>query len=403
MFCKYCGKPIDENTMRCRICGRPAGPMSGGNGFWDLMGKARDPEKSDSVPAAPASGTPEQSAPAPINPGNGEELKKLRAQIGQLQEELAIQSSQRKSPVSMAVVLLGLLSLVLCIFLLFQLRNVSGEIQRLKNELAARQQISASEERGPEEAPAPEPDPEQALPPASEGGIGDLYPANPPETGGENDGESGSESNTASGSDSENGSEVGGENEVGGETEAGGEAEQPPEVNPKPDGVPPLLADQSVWVGRGELEGAKLVQETERFDGPYKGKNDDRGQSISLGELGQSEKTIFTAHYLSKPEPGHKIQYFWVRVTEEGGKLVFTPIHGNKMNGYVFSIPKIPGELSALSIKNEVTAGHLGWYAFVALDQSESIAYVSEILELYSTDLIPPEATPPTDSFIRGG
>ena len=38
MFCKYCGKGIDPNTMRCRSCGRPVGPLAGGTGFWDLSG-----------------------------------------------------------------------------------------------------------------------------------------------------------------------------------------------------------------------------------------------------------------------------------------------------------------------------------------------------------------------------
>ena len=42
MFCKYCGKPIDEGTMRCRICGRPVGPLEGGNGFWDLTGEKKE-------------------------------------------------------------------------------------------------------------------------------------------------------------------------------------------------------------------------------------------------------------------------------------------------------------------------------------------------------------------------
>ena len=39
MFCKYCGKPVDETTMRCKICGRPVGQLEGGNGFWDLTGE----------------------------------------------------------------------------------------------------------------------------------------------------------------------------------------------------------------------------------------------------------------------------------------------------------------------------------------------------------------------------
>lgn len=39
MFCKYCGKKIDLETMQCIGCGKPAGPLEGGIGFWDLAGE----------------------------------------------------------------------------------------------------------------------------------------------------------------------------------------------------------------------------------------------------------------------------------------------------------------------------------------------------------------------------
>ena len=38
MFCKHCGDRIDKRG-NCISCGKPAGPLEGGVGFWDLAGK----------------------------------------------------------------------------------------------------------------------------------------------------------------------------------------------------------------------------------------------------------------------------------------------------------------------------------------------------------------------------
>lgn len=51
MICKFCGEPIDKNTMQCTRCGEPAGSLTGGVGFWDLAG-ARAPVSAQPVPQA---------------------------------------------------------------------------------------------------------------------------------------------------------------------------------------------------------------------------------------------------------------------------------------------------------------------------------------------------------------
>ena len=37
MYCKYCGNPVDRKTMKCTVCGKPVGSLSGGNSFKELL------------------------------------------------------------------------------------------------------------------------------------------------------------------------------------------------------------------------------------------------------------------------------------------------------------------------------------------------------------------------------
>lgn len=36
MFCKFCGRQIDRNTMQCVNCKKKVSSLEGGVGFWDL-------------------------------------------------------------------------------------------------------------------------------------------------------------------------------------------------------------------------------------------------------------------------------------------------------------------------------------------------------------------------------
>ena len=101
MFCKYCGKPIDETTMRCRICGRPVGTLEGGNGFWDLTGEK---------PAQPSA-------------GDDTALRELREQVESLREELQqlqARPAAKKHSAGVLAALLALLALAVGVFALFQ-------------------------------------------------------------------------------------------------------------------------------------------------------------------------------------------------------------------------------------------------------------------------------------------
>ena len=113
MFCKYCGKPIDETTMRCRICGRPVGTLEGGNGFWDLTGEK---------PAQPAAG--DETALQELR----EQVESLRAEV----QELRARPAAKKHGAGVLAALLALLALAVGVFALFQLRGLAGSLEELK-------------------------------------------------------------------------------------------------------------------------------------------------------------------------------------------------------------------------------------------------------------------------------
>ena len=293
MFCKYCGKPIDEGTMRCRICGRPVGPLEGGNGFWDLTD-----EKKEAVPES-------EPAPARTDPAVTEELKSLREEVEKLRREKKMHPAGKRALPAVMAALFALLALALCAFVLFQLRTVDGRMQAL--------------ERGLEET--------RALIRANEEAISQH------------------------------------------------EASQAEEQS--------TAAGERKWQGIGELTGIPLQPSQQLFEGPNKGDNDDRGQSIRLGYPEYFEETpIFTARFLGQPGT---YRFFWVRVeTDENTKEVFfTPL--TEEEGYLFHNPTAGDQdkIYRLSIGGEVKEEHLGHYAFVVVDTQTRFGYVSQIVELY--------------------
>lgn len=50
MFCKFCGKQVDPSSRVCPYCGTSQEARTGGNGFWDILGK----EPVQSVPQTTA-------------------------------------------------------------------------------------------------------------------------------------------------------------------------------------------------------------------------------------------------------------------------------------------------------------------------------------------------------------
>ena len=125
MFCKYCGKPIDESTMRCRVCGRPVGPLEGGNGFWDLAEK--QPE-----PAQPQAAVDETV------------IQELRDQIKTLQER---QEKREARPAPAKRSVLGLIALVLALlalgagaFGLYRQQLLTLRVQSAENDLKRQEQ-----------------------------------------------------------------------------------------------------------------------------------------------------------------------------------------------------------------------------------------------------------------------
>lgn len=294
MFCKYCGKAIDEGTMRCRICGRPVGPLEGGNGFWDLAGEKK----------AETEGSADPEALQALR----EEVEQLRAEQKQLRAEQKKKAAEQKQPPAkngaapVLALLLGLLSLALGVFLLLQVRNLNGELQTLELRLAERSAVSAGQEG--EDA-------------ASEDGAQD-----------------------SSGS-------------------------------------------YNKWIGINDLDGIPLQPYPTLFDGPNKGKDDERGQSINLGLPEYGEETpIFTSRFLGQPGV---YSFFWVKVEsdEDTEDVYFTPLL--EEDGYRFREPKATdaNQTFVLSIMGVVKEEQLGRYAFVVVDPQTRSGYVSPIVELY--------------------
>lgn len=52
MYCNFCGGKIDRASMKCVSCGKPAGRLSGGNGFRDMLDGRSAPAPAQE-PAAP--------------------------------------------------------------------------------------------------------------------------------------------------------------------------------------------------------------------------------------------------------------------------------------------------------------------------------------------------------------
>lgn len=287
MFCKYCGKAIDEGTMRCRICGRPVGPLEGGNGFWDLAENK-----------SPAPETPAETAAA-----ENEELRVLREQVELLRREQKQKTQPKKSALPALAALLGLLALALCVFLLLQVRNLSGQMQSLELRLTGS-----------------------------------------PAAGIREDGTDGSD---------------------------------------ETDGKEQAAESGSKWKGVNSLAELTLQPSPNLFDGPNKGKDDPRGQSINLGQPEYGVETpIFTSRFLGQPGV---YRFYWARVEadEITEDTYFTPLL--EEDGYVFHDPAAidADQTYVLSILGEVKKEHLGRYAFVVVDPQTRFAYVSPIVELY--------------------
>ena len=141
-----------------------------------------------------------------------------------------------------------------------------------------------------------------------------------------------------------------------------------------------------LWKSAEDVDGIPLYYAPAWFDGPRKGTNDERGQGIVLCKLPEGEEAlIFSARF--RGEPG-SIRYYWVRVTDEEDKLITWLEPVREEDGFVLHKPTgLDGNNSfRLAIRDEVRSDQMGWYAFVAVDMQNKIAYVSQIIELYEKE-----------------
>lgn len=122
MFCKFCGKQVAPSDRVCPYCGEPQEARTGGNGFWDILGK-------EPVQAVPQT-VVKQVAPSVRGDFDGKETKKKG--VG--------------SRVLLLVVLLGIVcAVILGVVELFTLSTLKKEMTAAvqKNETA----IQALEEK----------------------------------------------------------------------------------------------------------------------------------------------------------------------------------------------------------------------------------------------------------------
>ena len=101
MFCKYCGKPVEEGAKRCPACGRPTGPMTG-------------------VPAKPAV--------------EEETVKALRQEIEELKEKLPAPQPKRSSALAVIAVLLAAAGICLGAY---NYQQSQAQLQQLEEQAAS--------------------------------------------------------------------------------------------------------------------------------------------------------------------------------------------------------------------------------------------------------------------------
>lgn len=341
MFCKYCGKPVDETTMRCKICGRPVGQLEGGNGFWDLTG-----EKPAAEPAA-----------------DNAALQELQAKVDGLKVELdalrAKPAAVKKSGLGALAALLALLALAVAVFALFQLRGLAGKLEKSMTSQTGQSatvippyQGSAQQDPGEQGATVVQ-DPADAEQTSSETGNGEEQ-LSPDEQG------TAAETNRL---------------------------------------YTPWELAQDGRVESYELDdGITYVLWPDYFDGPRgNGKEDNRQDVVRRPDTNPIEKmTIFRATFVGKsardPEkqitndPGEYDEYWAKLELDQDGALI--GIERLDVNGDRFVDDKDASRTHTLSLLGGAMDGEEGYYALIAEKArnpitGERYAYVSTIIELY--------------------
>ncbi len=100
MFCKFCGNPIDRKTMKCTLCGKPAGSLSGGNSFRNILQGEEIVVKSDP------------------------QLAGIAADIGEIKKTV---TQKKMTPLA----ILSAFCMLLCLLCLVSILALSGKTKRL--------------------------------------------------------------------------------------------------------------------------------------------------------------------------------------------------------------------------------------------------------------------------------
>lgn len=161
MFCKQCGKRLEDHTRKCPYCGNIPEALSGGTGFWNMT-------------------TPPTAAPTGATPVNNPVVNPVVTPVltqepvsGRSMADTAVY--QEPAPtrsvgtiLSIVSAALTLILLIVVIFLSVRVRNLSQQVEDMNSYMFTQEQIVDMIQQHTAEPPAPQ---EEVLPaddPASE-------------------------------------------------------------------------------------------------------------------------------------------------------------------------------------------------------------------------------------------
>lgn len=154
MFCKQCGKRLEDHTRKCPYCGNIPEALSGGSGFWNMT-------------------TPPTTAPTGATPVNNPVVNPVVNPVltqepvsGRPMADTAVyqESAPTRSVgtiLSIVSAALTLILLIVVIFLSVRVRNLSQQVEDMNSYMFTQEQIVDMIQQHTAEPPAPQ---EEVLP-----------------------------------------------------------------------------------------------------------------------------------------------------------------------------------------------------------------------------------------------
>ncbi len=163
MFCKQCGKRLEDHTRKCPYCGNIPEALSGGSGFWNMTTPPT---------TAPTGATPVNNPVANpvVNPVLTQEPASGRPMADTAVYQESAPTRSVGTILSIVSAALTLILLIVVIFLSVRVRNLSQQVEDMNSYMFTQEQIvdmiqqhtaappAPQEEVLPADDPAPEPE-----------------------------------------------------------------------------------------------------------------------------------------------------------------------------------------------------------------------------------------------------